>query len=245
MDNNRLKWREAFTFTRSELRGFRLLTLLLVLVVVGRIIYYQHVSPPVLSFDVPPEWMVDDSLQSFSDSLQPKARRKYKSRPWKERRNEPGSIRSQWPRDSVQRRTYAPAFKRSRIIELNTADTIDLRALPAIGPWLARKIVEYRERLGGFRHAEQLLEVYRLTPGKLDTILPFITIDTLAVSRIDVNTITAEELMKHPYLSRSQARGLMAYRDKHGRFGTLTDLKKCLLIDEKTFEKVCDYMEVR
>jgi DNA uptake protein ComE-like DNA-binding protein len=37
----------------------------------------------------------------------------------------------------------------------------------------------------------------------------------------------------------------MAYRDKHGRFGTLADLKKCLLIDEKTFEKVCDYMEVR
>lgn len=245
MDNNRLKWREAFTFTRSELRGFRLLTLLLALVIVGRIIYYQHVSPPVRSFDVPPEWMVDDSIQSTSDSAGANIKRKYKSRPWKERRYEPKSFRPQSYGDSVQRRSYAPAFKRSRIIELNTADTIDLRALPAIGPWLARKIVEYRERLGGFRHAEQLLEVYRLTPGKLDTILPFITIDTLVVSRIDVNTVTPEELMKHPYLSRSQARGLMAYRDKHGRFGTLTDLKKCLLIDEKTFEKVRDYMEVR
>jgi DNA uptake protein ComE-like DNA-binding protein len=131
------------------------------------------------------------------------------------------------------------------VVELNTADTIELRSLPSIGPWLARKIVEYRERLGGFRSADQLLEVYRLTPGKLDTIMPYLVIDTTMVKRIDINAVQPEELMRHPYLSRSQARGLLAYRDKHGPFAEVAHLKRCLLIDENTFEKVRVYVEVR
>jgi len=38
---------------------------------------------------------------------------------------------------------------------------------------------------------------------------------------------------------------LVAYREKHGPFNSLSDLKKCLLIDDKTFEKMCIYIEVR
>jgi competence ComEA-like helix-hairpin-helix protein len=140
---------------------------------------------------------------------------------------------------------HASPFKRSRIIELNTADTLELRSLPSVGPWLSRKIVEYRERLGGFFSTEQLLEVYRLTPGKLDTIAPFLVIDTSWVERVNINTVTLEELLQHPYLSRSQAKGLLAYREKHGPFESVADLRKCLLIDEKTFEKMSDYVKVR
>jgi competence protein ComEA len=75
--------------------------------------------------------------------------------------------------------------------------------------------------------------------------MPFLAIDTSVVKRIDINAVLSEELMRHPYLSRSQARGLVAYRDKHGPFAVVVDLKKCLLIDEKTFEKLRDYVEVR
>jgi competence ComEA-like helix-hairpin-helix protein len=72
-----------------------------------------------------------------------------------------------------------------------------------------------------------------------------LAIDTSGVRRIDINAVTIEELMQHPYLSRSQARGLLAYRDKHGPFVEVAHLKRCLLIDENTFEKVRDYVEVR
>ena len=164
---------------------------------------------------------------------------------WRDKfKNEQYSKFKSW-HDSVPQRSYAQPFKRSRMVELNTADTIELRSLPAIGPWLARKIVEYRERLGGFYSADQLLEVYRLTPGKLDTIMPYLAIDTSWVRRIDINSVTLDVLSKHPYLSRSQARGLLAYRDKHGPFAALADLRRCLLIDENTFEKVRVYVEVR
>jgi len=238
MEKSRLTWREAFTFTRSEQRGFRVLTLLLLLVVIGRVCYFRWSKPRAIEFTVPEEWTFNQSAfisENTDTSFQSSSRR------W----SSSGQPFHQWWNDSVPRRTYSKPFERSREVELNTADTIELRGLPSIGPWLARKIVEYRERLGGFYHADQLLEVYRLTPGKLDTIWPYLRIDTTAVRKLDINRIHVEELLKHPYLSRSQAKGLVAYREKHGPFNSLSDLKKCLLIDDKTFEKMCIYIEVR
>jgi len=225
-----LNWREAFTFTRSELRGFRLLTGLLTLIIVGRVAYFRWVPPPVIAFSIPAESI--DTASIFIEQKSFSTNRNYGSKP------------SPWS-DTIEPGNYNSVFKRSRMVELNTADTLDLRALPAIGPYLARKIVEYREKLGGFYSVDQLLEVYRLSPGKLDTIRPFLVVDTVIVRRFDINSVTLEELMTHPYLSRSQARGLWSYREKHGPFSRIDDLKKCLLMDEKTFEKVRDYVEVR
>jgi DNA uptake protein ComE-like DNA-binding protein len=236
MEKSRLTWREAFTFTRSEQRGFRVLTLLLFLVVCGRVCYFRWSQPRAIEFSVPEEWTFNPSAvasENTDTSFQGSSRRWSSGQPFHRSWN-----------DSVPRRTYSKPFERSREVELNTADTIELRGLPAIGPWLARKIVEYRERLGGFYYPDQLLEVYRLTPGKLDTIWPYLRIDTTAVRKVDINRIPVEDLLKHPYLSRSQAKGLIAYREKHGPFNSLSDLKKCLLIDDKTFEKMHIYIEV-
>ena len=244
MEKTRLTWREAFTFNRAEQRGFLLLTIALALTVCFRVCYFRWVDPVHLEFRVPAAWLMADSLQVYQDSLPggSELKRRWMNEGGQERNHR--FSRTSWF-DSVPQRAHTQPYKKSRIIELNSADTIDLRGLPSIGPWLARKIVEYRERLGGFYSADQLLEVYRLTPGKLDTIWPYLAIDTTLVRKVDVNHISMEELMRHPYLSRSQARGLMAYRDKHGPFETLADLKRCLLIDEKTFEKVRDYINVR
>jgi competence protein ComEA len=42
---------------------------------------------------------------------------------------------------------------------LNTASVRELEALPGIGPALARRIVEFREKKGGFRRVEELLAI--------------------------------------------------------------------------------------
>lgn len=235
MENNRLKWRDAFTFNRSEQRGFLVLTLLLAATIACRIIYFRWVPPPSVEFSFPAEWAEDEDLVVDTGRFG-------------DRRFDGQSFRkstSWFTNDSIVPRAYNPVFKRSRMVELNSADTLELRALPAIGPFLARKIVEYREKLGGYYSPDQLLEVYRLSPGKLDTIRPFLIIDTTLVRRINVNSVSLEELLMHPYLSRSQARGLVAYREKHGPFARPEDLRKCLLIDENTYGKLHDYVEVR
>lgn len=241
MKDNRATWREAFVFTRSELRGLRLLTLLLAIIILARVCYFRCYAPPCIEFSIPPIAQVTDTTSS-NRSTENKSRLYYSQTPTK-------SNSRRWQleleADSLMHHQYQEPHRRSLVVELNSADTLDLRALPSIGPWLARKIVEYRERLGGFYKPDQLLEVFRLTPGKLDTIWPYIRVDTSAVRRIDINRIAMQELMMHPYLSRSQARGLVAYREKHGAFNSVEDLKKCLVIDEKTFDKMRNYVEVR
>ncbi len=237
-----MNWRDAFTFSRSEKRGLLVLTILFILSVSVRIIYFRLITPAQVVFQIPVEWTLADSLniEKQLDSSSTASRFYGRNVASKGR-----AVSEKFEFDSIPVRLYNAPFKRSRVVELNTADTIELRGLPSIGPWLARKIVEYREKLGGFYSKEQLLEVYRLTPGKLDTIAPFLMIDASLIKRIHINHVTLDELLIHPYLSRSQAKGLLAYREKHGPFERIEDIRKCLLIDEKTFEKVRDYMEVR
>lgn len=45
------------------------------------------------------------------------------------------------------------------LLDLNTATLDELDALPGIGPVLARRIVEFREKRGGFRRVEELLAI--------------------------------------------------------------------------------------
>jgi len=44
-------------------------------------------------------------------------------------------------------------------LNLNTASIRELEALPGIGPALAKKIVEFRQKKGGFKRIEELLAV--------------------------------------------------------------------------------------
>ena len=45
------------------------------------------------------------------------------------------------------------------LINLNTATIKELDRLPGVGPVLAQRIVEFREKRGGFRRIEELLAV--------------------------------------------------------------------------------------
>lgn len=62
------------------------------------------------------------------------------------------------------------------LIDLNTATLEQLCTLPGIGPKLAQSILSYRDIHGGFRDFSELLNVDGIGKGRLEDILPFITI---------------------------------------------------------------------
>ena len=134
---------------------------------------------------------------------------------------------------------------KTMVVELNSADTTDLKQLYGIGSYLAAKIVEYGRKLGGYNRVEQLTEIYRFSPEKLDTLRANFVVDISLVTKLDINAVGLEQLLSHPYFTSAQAKALLAYRDRHGMFATVDDIRKCVLIDDKTFEKVVEYLEVR
>lgn len=236
-------WKLWFEFSSLERKAVRTLLYLLIAAIVVRTYVFFLYEPTVEFTSVPTQLEAmkqrGDNLDSNRSDSGFKFQRGPKSSQW----HNSGDSDTISP---VEKMLRSPeVFRKSLLVEINTADTLDFRRLPAIGPYLARKFVEYRERLGGFVSIEQLLEVYRMTLGKLDTIRPFLVLDTAWVERFDPNTVSPERLLKHPYLSPTQAKGFVNYRSKHGRFTCVEDLRKCLLIDEKTYEKIRDYVEVR
>jgi len=62
-------------------------------------------------------------------------------------------------------------------IGINSASVEDLEALPGIGEKLALRIVAYRSKSGGFRDADQLLNVKGMGEKKLALVKPLINLD--------------------------------------------------------------------
>ncbi|MBQ7280794.1 MAG: helix-hairpin-helix domain-containing protein [Bacteroidales bacterium] len=151
-------------------------------------------------------------------------------------------IRSTWNDSMYRKNASRPVTKREVIVELNSADTLSLQMINGIGPAYARRIVRYRERLGGFTDKEQLMEIYGFTPELLNHIAPHITIDRENIRKIAINSVTIKELMRHPYIDAYQARDIIAYRDKGHKYRNSDDLLLIVSLNDSIIEHIQPYI---
>ena len=149
--------------------------------------------------------------------------------------------------DSVPRLQYShqppPPVRQPLVVELNTADTLTLQLLHGIGPAFARRIVAYRERVGGFVDKRQLLEVYGFTPSLLDHISPSLRVDTTAVKKIKINTVGLKELVRHPYIEYYQARDIVRLRQQGVGFVHADDLRAVPSMADSTLVRLLPYLD--
>lgn len=129
-----------------------------------------------------------------------------------------------------------------KMIELNIADSLQLVSLPGIGPVLAARIIKYRDRLGGYVHSDQLLEVYGLKPETYEMVKDGVRVDSSSVKKIVINLVSAADLKKHPYF-REIAAPLVSYRDQHGRFSSPSDLMEVDVVTPDILTKILPYVE--
>jgi comEA protein len=61
-------------------------------------------------------------------------------------------------------------------IDLNRATAAELETLPGVGPAIAGAIVEHRDRAGGFRSVEELLDVSGIGPARLERLRDLVTV---------------------------------------------------------------------
>ena len=129
-------------------------------------------------------------------------------------------------------------------LNINTATIEELESLKGIGPFFAKQIIKYRDQLGGFAKKEQILEVWKLTIESYETLTPQIEINKSGIKKINLNTITVEELNAHPYLNWSQANSIVKMRMQRTKFSDVNEIKESKLIDEETFEKLIPYLSL-
>ena len=131
-------------------------------------------------------------------------------------------------------------------LELNRADSAALVALRGIGPYYARKILDYRERLGGFVDAAQLLEIDGLDADRLAGFSEDVTVDAKKIRKIDLWHASDTVLARHPYIGAKGARSVLRYRQLYDSARwTLPDLAKERALPPENIEKLKKYIEIQ
>lgn len=83
------------------------------------------------------------------------------------------------PRRTQRRRTFtsrSASTKKFREVDINQADAAEFATLPGIGAVLSERIVKYRKKIGGFKQANDLAQVYNLPPETLSALQPYIKV---------------------------------------------------------------------
>jgi competence ComEA-like helix-hairpin-helix protein len=135
--------------------------------------------------------------------------------------------------------------KKVYTIELNSADFDELQKFRGIGEYYAKRIVEYRDKLGGFYKPEQLMEIKGIDSVRFEMFRDQILIDTSHIRRIKINTVTETELAKHPYINNFTAKAIIRYRKFKGTITSVDEMLTEKVITEKQLEKIAAYIETK
>lgn len=135
-----------------------------------------------------------------------------------------------------------PESHKPQVIEINSADSARLVGVEGIGPAFAKRIIYYRERLGGFVNKEQLKEVFGIDAVKYDEIQGQVSVNPRRIRKININTITFDKLRLLPYLNYKQVNAIIEYRKQHGSYTDINDLAAIAIIDEQILRKIEPYL---
>ncbi|PWS31487.1 ComEA family DNA-binding protein [Pedobacter paludis] len=128
------------------------------------------------------------------------------------------------------------------IVDINLADSAQLDEIKGIGGAFANRILKYRERLGGFYKKEQLLEVYGLDSVKYEEIKNQVSLSPIKLKTVNINNAVFNDLKSNPYLSYKQINAIIQYRKQHGNYSGPNDLKKVVILNQQTIDKITPYI---
>ena len=128
------------------------------------------------------------------------------------------------------------------LVELNNADSARLTMIRGIGPSFARRIVRYRERLGGFYSKEQLKEIFGIDKDKYAEVENGVYVNRDKIIRVNANTLTFNELRRYPYLNFKQMDAILEYHNQHGDYLSINDMKNIAILDEGILRKIEPYL---
>lgn len=148
--------------------------------------------------------------------------------------------------EEIQRKPFLKENRvfRCKTIDINEADSAQWESLYGIGPYLAKRIITFRESLCGFVSVEQVKETYGLRDSVFQSIKTCLTIEKILKPCISINYTNQEGLSKHPYVRYKLARAICLYRESNGLFQHIEDLKKLPNVNDSIYIKLLPYITV-
>ena len=130
------------------------------------------------------------------------------------------------------------------MVDLNSSLEEEFDKLPAIGMGRAISIVKMRDLLGGYTNIEQLKEAYGITDSVYDAIKNYVEVRTKNIRKININT-SNPFLLRHPYISTSLAKIIVRYREQHGDYTAVSDIKKLGIVPDELYKKLSPYLTIQ
>lgn len=130
------------------------------------------------------------------------------------------------------------------VIDINKADSLEFQRLYGIGPGYARRLVAFREALGGYYSVDQVGDMFGMTDSLFLQIKSFLHVsDTVTLQTININLATFKQLNAHPYISFELTKEILAAKSKYGKFKQPEDLGRLTLLDTTGRRKLLPYLK--
>jgi DNA uptake protein ComE-like DNA-binding protein len=127
-------------------------------------------------------------------------------------------------------------------VEINKADSAMLVKRLKIAPWLAARVIKYRDLLGGFYQKNQLMEVYGFDSVAVAKRSRVIRVNTSLIQKLDLNNSTFKQLLRHPYISYQLTQYIVNTRTSKGEFNSIEQIKESPLVSESLYLKLKPYI---
>jgi len=140
-----------------------------------------------------------------------------------------------------------PVTKKKRYLntEINSADSAAFVNALKLPPWIATRIISYRNIMGGFYEPSQLKEVYGIDSSDYRTIEQYLQVDTALIVKLHINTADFKEILRHPYTSYDMTKEIVNHRNQRGIFKSTDQLIELGIVSESNYIKLKPYLSVK
>lgn len=213
--------KNQFNFTAAELSATITISVIILLLITYNFFIAHSTSGLKSSKSFMASIILFEKTHDFSDSI-PKNR----------------------SQDTIKNKNKTPRKVEYQIVkvDLNHCDTSDIKSIPMFGSARAKKVIEYRDQLGGFHSIYQLKEIFILQDLEPDFLEQYFTVQKNDYQKIKINSVTYEELKKHPYFDAYLSKQILKYREKMGPIHSIEELQKATNAYASLIEKMRPYI---
>ena len=131
-------------------------------------------------------------------------------------------------------------------LDLNQAKAEDWEKIRGIGTVLSKRIIQYREKLGGFYTADQLKEIKGISDSLFESFATLnFTVNPKEIRKINLNTADFKTLITHPYLDETLTKIILNMRKQRGNFQDIVEIRDLKLMNDSIYQKLEPYLDIK